>query len=145
MLKVSPNTLNRQVKLHLFYAMKNQEINTILSKIGLTWRTAYIVYKDNNTYLYSVKQHSNKTKYTFTNNIFNSKIFEDFEPAYSLVCVYNTASWVIDNNIKPNRKSTYKLFVTPVQIKGRKTKQIKTLQNNPIIQPWCPLPCISFP
>lgn len=112
----------------LFYAMKNPEINTFLSKIGLTWRTAYIVYKDNNTYLFSVKQHSHKTKYTFTNNIFNSKIFEDFEAAYSLVCIYNTASWVIDNNIKPNKKSTYKLFVTPVQIKG-KTKQIKTLQN----------------
>lgn len=134
MLKVSPNSLNRQVGLHLFHAMKNPEITTILSKIGLTWRPAYIVYKDNDTYLYSVKENLEKTIYTFTNNFRNSMVFEDFESAYSFVCIYNNASWAIDETIESNNNTAHKLFVMPVEIKGNNNIIIKNLQNDPIIE-----------
>lgn len=113
--------------------MKNPELNTFLSKMGFTWRPAYVVYKDNDTYLNSVKENQNQTIYTFTANLRNSKVFEDFNDAYSYVCIYNNSTWAIDTAIKPeNDTNTYRLFVMAVEIRG--DKDIRTLKHDPIIE-----------
>lgn len=123
--------MNRQVGLHLFYAMKTLELNTIISQIGLTWRPAYIVYKDNGTYLFSVKEETMKTTYTFTGNYLNCTVFEDFEEAYSWVAIYNYSSWAIDNSENTNENAC-KLFVKPIEIKGIGNKLKRHMAEEPL-------------
>ena len=89
----------------------------IFSIIGLTWRTVYIIYKDNDTFLYKVKEKGYDTIYTFTDNYRNGMLFNNFEDAYSLVCIYNSSSWAVDNAADPEDKN-HKLFVMPIEIKG---------------------------
>lgn len=113
---------------NLFYT---SNLNTNLSKIGLTWRPAFIIYKDNDTYLYSIKENIEKTIYTFTSNYNNCMVFEEFDAAYNLVCVYNNSPWVTDENNESNSNAINKLFIMPVEIKGNKNIKIKhPLSNN---------------
>ncbi len=97
--------------------IKLPKIPNILSNLGITWRQAFIVYKDNDTYLYSVKEETCTTTYTFTDNYRNCKVFENFEEAYSWICIYNYSSWAIDNTTNPDDKE-HKLFAMPIEIKG---------------------------
>ena len=113
--------------------MNTPELNTIISQIGFTWRPAYIVYKDNDTFLFSVKEETMKTTYTFTGNYRNCMVFEDFEEAYSWVAIYNYSSWAIDNSENTNENAC-KLFVMPIEIKGNGNKlKRRMLAEKPLI------------
>ncbi len=118
--------------------MNTFSINNLFSNIGLIWRPAYIIYKDNDTFLYSVKEKTIKTTYTFTDNYRSCKVFENFEEAYSLVCIYNYSCWAINNSINAN-ENAYKLFIMPIEIKGRRNKLKRhMLAQEPLIDPYNP-------
>lgn len=113
--------------------MNRPKLNTIISSIGLIWKPAYIIYKDNDTFLHSIKEEATQTTYTFIDNFRKCQIFENFEDAYSWVCIYNYSSWAIDNSQNAN-DNPYKLFIMPIEIKGTGNKlKRRMLVNEPLI------------